>query len=116
MSWFSKLFRRKKDKEETNSLTSEKVSNWEFMQELSPEKEEELIDKIVKKIKKSSFKEFAPLYLHMLEPFSTVSSEFALLFTPFIDVMIGINSGEYALLLQKNENIRKILEKLEKDE
>ena len=116
MAWVSKLFRRKKGQEEKTSLTGEKISNWEFMQELSPEKEEELINKLVIKIRKSAFREFAPLYLQMLEPFSTISSEFALLVTPYIDVITGINSGEYALLLHKNVNVRKILEKIQKDE
>ncbi len=115
LSWFSKVFRRKKNEEE-NSQEGEKDSNWEFMRELSPEREEELINNLVAKIKKSAFREYAPLYFHMLEPFSTISSSFAMLITPYIDTVTNFNSGDYALLLQKKENVKKILEKLENEE
>lgn len=81
--------------------------------ELTPEKEDEMIENIAKNISQRKLKLPALLFLEPYEPISTIVGEtFLVWISPFLE-LVGIAGYEYSLFLRKKENIRKIREKIE---
>ena len=81
--------------------------------ELTPEQEEELIEKLAQFILKYKMETPAILFLETMKPVSVVSSTFAMMYVaPFLDIY-GVNVNQYALLFQKRENVERLLQRIE---
>jgi len=84
-----------------------------FPLELSPEKEDAMIENIAKTITQNKMSLPALLFIEPFEPISTIIAETLLVWIfPFLELM-GIEGYEYSLLLRKKCNIRKIKERIE---
>ncbi len=76
--------------------------------ELSPEREDELIEKITLLIVNNKLEMPATLLLYGLEPGSTMLSQMVILpLTPYLD-MIGVQGFELVTLFENKNNIRRI--------
>lgn len=109
MSWFSKKFKGKKEDDKVSQASG--TSRWGLPTELSPEQEEQLLNRLVSRIKKSGLESVVAFYLEIYYPVTNWGSELALAFTPYVDAF-GVNLSDYALLFRKKENVKKILERL----
>jgi len=83
--------------------------------DLTPEKEEELIDRIAKKILNLGMEAPAYLFGSAAIPMSPVLSYMVLLpAAPFLE-LLGISAYEYVELFSKRENMKRLVAKIEKD-
>jgi len=81
--------------------------------ELTPQQEEELIEKLAQFILKHKMETPALLFLESLKPLSFVGSTFAMMYVaPFLDIY-GVNFNQYAMLFQKRENVERLLQRIE---
>lgn len=81
--------------------------------ELTPQQEEELIEKLAQFIVEHKMETPAILFLETLKPLSFVGSTFAMVYvTPFLDIY-GLNINRYAMLFQKRENVERLLQRIE---
>jgi hypothetical protein len=86
--------------------------------EISPEREDAIIDKIVESVSNYGFVFPSLIVSHMLYPVSTLLVHTTILpILPIIE-FLGINAREYAAFLNKKENVKRIMDRLEelKDE
>ena len=81
--------------------------------DLDPEKEDELVEKLVQAISKSNLELPAILWGTGYVPMSTILSQTALLpLAPFLE-MLGIRGYEYTAFFSKKRNVQRLLERLE---
>ena len=81
--------------------------------ELTPQQEEELIEKLAQFIVKHKMETPAILFLETLKPLSFVGSTFTMIyFAPFLDIY-GLNINQFAMLFQKRENVERLLQRIE---
>ncbi len=86
-------------------------SPWKFNLELSPEQEEELIDKLAERIHKHSLGLMFLVTIESLGPLTRIGAELgSTLFGPYLD-FLGME--EIVVLLRKSENIDRLIEKVE---
>jgi len=90
-----------------------KISGWMSTQDLSPEREEELLDNLANEIVRRKLDEDAILeILKGMKRFSYQISYLGLITVPFLD-LFGINAYEYAILFEKPENVERLVKKIE---
>jgi len=84
---------------------------------LSPEEEEELINKVAKKIADSGMEMAAKIFFESIKPISILGGQFARLFAyPYLSIFgeTGVMGHKLIEVFEKRENIEKLLEKLDK--
>ena len=80
--------------------------------EITKEREEEIIDKIINIVTKWGMVLPVSLMLYGFEPMSTIVSQTMLLpWAPFLE-LLGINGNDYTAFLMKKENVRAINKRL----
>lgn len=85
-----------------------------WQNELSEEESEALISKAASEIKKRKLQVPAILLFEMHKPLSYVSSQAAIVFSPFLVPFLGFdNVNNYSKLLADRNSIEKLLSKLE---
>lgn len=81
--------------------------------ELTPQQEEELIEKLAQFIVKRKMETPAILFLETLKPLSFVGSTLTMIYVaPFLDIY-GMNINQYTMLFQKRENVERLLQRIE---
>lgn len=113
LGWLSKLFGRKKKvkegkkEEETFSL----IPRWE----LDPKKEEGMIDSLAKQVNRMGMQAPAVLFLETVKPLSEVGGHLAIFSgIPLFLEFFGVRGYDWTLLFSKEENIERLLKKIEK--
>jgi len=105
-----RLFRGKEEVKEGDS--SKNVPSLE----LSPEEEEEIIEKIVNKVKQYGLKTAALLFLRSYKPVGPYGAQIApVIFGPFFFLfdLFNIEGYDYNALFMKRENIDKLIKRIE---
>jgi hypothetical protein len=87
-----------------------------WKEELTEEETQELILKAAGEIKKRKMQAPAILMLEMHKPLGFISSQAAIVFSPFLVPFVGFdNVNNYSRLLAKRDNIERLLVELESD-
>src|SRR5579862_6118336 len=82
--------------------------------ELTPEQEEQLLDKAADSIAKRGMIAPAVVALEMHKPLSNVGAHAAVAFSPFLVPFFGFSAvDDYSRLLRKRENIERLIVRLE---
>ena len=81
--------------------------------EISPEREDEIIEKIVESVSKHGFVLPSLIVSQMLYPVSTLLVHTAILPAAPLIEFLGLKGYEYAAFLNKKGNIKRITDKLE---
>lgn len=82
-------------------------------QELSSEREQEIVDEIVLKIKNMKMETPAIMMLKMIEPVSPfISQIYGFSVAPFME-LLGIKGYDYTMFFTKKKNINEIIKKIE---
>jgi hypothetical protein len=82
--------------------------------EISPEREEEIINRVVETVRKSGMVLPASFFLYGFEPMSTIFSHmFMMPAVPFLE-LLGLKGYELTAFLMKKENIKRLNERLAK--
>lgn len=90
------------------------MSNWQQWEDLPPEREEELIEKLVNTFVAKKIGFLARMILESGGSLTTLFAEFWMgLYGPFLDFL---EVDEYMALLRKRKNIERLLVKLEEAE
>jgi hypothetical protein len=85
-------------------------------EELSDEEAEKLLDSAAAKIKRRGMDVPAMLFLEMHKPLSYVSSQLAIVFSPFLVPFLGFDSmNNYSRLMSRRDSVDKLLQRLDKD-
>ena len=105
MGWFSRIFGRK-EKTEDDSISPQ--------DDLSYEKEEEMLDWLAEKIVEYKMQMPATFFLETYRPVSTIMSDLFLISGfPLMLEVFNVRSYEWTALFRKKENIKRLLEKIE---
>jgi len=80
---------------------------------LTPERETELIEKIAKRVVNHRMETPAILFLETFRPLSFVASQFGTVYLGPLTPLLGSWSEEGLALLQKRENIERLIRKIE---
>ncbi|MEA2552141.1 MAG: hypothetical protein QOJ65_317 [Fimbriimonadaceae bacterium] len=84
--------------------------------ELTPEEEDALLDKLAGEVKKRKLQTPAAMFLELHKPLANVGGHFALATSPFLVPFLGYkNVDDYSRLLSKRENVEKLIQRLESD-
>jgi positive regulator of sigma E activity len=85
--------------------------------ELTEDQEKELIQKAAQEIRKRKLQAPAVLMLEMHKPLAFLSSQAAIVFSPFLVPFLGFdNVNDYSRLFAKRDNIERLLLELEREE
>ncbi|HRJ26320.1 MAG TPA: hypothetical protein PLO61_02275 [Fimbriimonadaceae bacterium] len=85
---------------------------WE--EELTPEKQEELLEKAAQEITKRRLEAPALFFLESHKPLASVAAQATLVFSPFIIPFFGFdNVNQYTALLKERQNVEKLIAKIE---
>lgn len=116
MSWLRKLFglKKKESKKEAQAYAPSIFPGFvEVMPEVSQEREEEIINKIADQISKRGLEELAIFVLESMKPMRVIGAQLgSFIADPFLS-FFGVNFDEYAVILQKKDNIERLIRKLE---
>ena len=83
-------------------------------EDLTPEQEEVLLDKIENEIVKRKLQVPAIMFFEMNKPLANIAGHFALATSPFLVPIIGYqNVNDYSQLLSKRDNVEKLIVRLE---
>ena len=83
-------------------------------EELTEEETERLVDKAAKEILRRKMEAPAILALEMHKPITNIVAHAAVAFAPFAIPFVGFDLlNDYSRLLQKRENIEKLIQRLE---
>ena len=80
---------------------------------LTPERETELIEKIAKRVVDHHMETPTILFLETFKPLSFVASQFGTVYLGPLTPLLGAWSEEGLALLQKKENVERLLQKIE---
>ena len=80
---------------------------------LTPEREMELIEKIAKRVVDHHMETPTLLFLETFKPLSFVASQFGIVYLGPLTPLFGSWSEEGLALLQKRENVERLLRKIE---
>lgn len=86
-----------------------------FTRELTPEEQEQMINKIANEVIKRRLEAVAIMFLESIKPISYVGSQLAMVFVgPFLAIFgdLGIN---YIRFFEKRDNVEKLLRKIEEE-
>jgi len=93
-------------------LVDSPEKRWEYWDDLPPEKEEELIDKIARFVVKHKMGLMAEMLLESGGPLTSLFAAFSLnLFGPFLEFM---GADAFTALLRRRENIKRLMDRIEK--
>ena len=85
--------------------------------ELGEQETEELIAKAASEIKKRKLQVPAMLLFEMHKPLAFVSSQAAIVFSPFLVPFLGFEGvNDYSRLFANRDNVEKLLQRLEEEE
>jgi len=105
MGWFSNFFKKKEGKKDSSIGPQE---------DLSYEKEEEMLNSLAENIKIYKMQMPARFFLETYRPVSTIMSDLFLLSGfPLMLEVFNIHSYEWTALFRKKENIERLLQKIE---
>lgn len=83
--------------------------------DLDPEEEERLLDKLAEEIRKRKLNAPATLFFEMHKPLANIGGHFAMATSPFLVPILGYqNVNDYSRLLSKRDNVEKLIQRLEK--
>jgi acyl-CoA reductase-like NAD-dependent aldehyde dehydrogenase len=83
--------------------------------ELTPEQEEELLEKAASAVEKRKMVAPAIMVLEMHKPLAYVGAHAAVAFAPFIVPFLGYDAvNDYSRLLKKPGNVERLIRKLER--
>ena len=109
----SKLLKRGIESPDDEAIEDESKLGFLISQELTPEREEEMIDQLAMHIKRMKMETLAILMLNMFKPVSTVVGQvYGFYLAPFMEIF-GIRGYDYAFLLRRKKNVKKLLVKIE---
>jgi len=80
---------------------------------LTPEREEELIDKIARRVVNHHMETPTILFLESFKPLSSVAGQLGLVYLGPLTPLLGSWSEEGMALLQKKENLERLLRRIE---
>jgi hypothetical protein len=80
---------------------------------LTPEREQELIDQIAKRVIEHHMETPAILFLETFRPLSFVAAQFGTVYLGPLTPLLGSWSEEGLALLQKRENVERLLRRIE---
>lgn len=123
MSWFSKLFRRKKKEEEVGGEPTLKPSSIQDhdspkdsldKERMTFQEEEQFIEKAARKIIKHGFETPAIMFLATSKPLASIGGQFFYMLSPFI-APFGFEqtSLKYKNFLEKQENLERLITRIE---
>jgi hypothetical protein len=82
--------------------------------DLTPEEEDQLINRVAEEIQKRKLSVPAMLALEMHKPLAGILGQSSVVFAPFIVPFMGFQAAnDYTRLLAKRENFEKLMQKLE---
>src|SRR5438270_13090773 len=85
-----------------------------WKEDLTDQEEEALIEKAASEIKRRKLEVPAILLFEMHKPLSYVSSQAAIVFSPFLVPFLGFDAvNNYSRLLSKRDSIERLLQRLE---
>ncbi|MCL6623560.1 MAG: hypothetical protein K6T17_02955 [Fimbriimonadales bacterium] len=88
-----------------------------WAQPLSPERKEEIINRVANVIKKHRLEVPAILFLEMHKPLANVAAHLGLGISPFLMPFFGFQSvDEYTQFIADRENIEELIRRLEEKE
>lgn len=87
-----------------------------IFQEVTPEEEEEVIRKVYEVIRKKKLHVGALLFLRGFSPLAPLAGALGRFFLGPITPFMGHREEKYIWTLEKPENLKKLIEMLEKDE
>ena len=117
MNWFSKFFGNKTEEKDNNEEKG-KASFFDIPfqgQGLTPEREEELINGVVEKVKDYGMEGVALMLLYPLKAVNVLVAQIGVLpFAPFLE-LFGLRGYDYATFINKRENIESLIKKIEEN-
>lgn len=91
----------------------EKFTRWED-DELTDEQRDALLERIARGIVQRGMSAPAVLFLEMNKPLTFVASQSLVVLTPFLAPFVGVeNVYRYSRLLEKRENVERLIERIE---
>lgn len=93
----------------------ERLDRWE--DELTDEQRDAILERIAQEIVRRGMAAPAVLFLELNKPLSFVASQSLIVLTPFLAPFVGIdNVHRYSQLLEKRENVERLIERIEQIE
>ncbi|MER3474676.1 MAG: hypothetical protein C4335_11735 [Armatimonadota bacterium] len=90
----------------------ERLDRWE--DELTDEQRDAILERIARAIVQKGMSAPAVLFLELNKPLSFVASQSLIVLTPFLAPFVGIhNVHRYSRLLEKRENVERLIERIE---
>lgn len=87
-----------------------------FAEELTPDQEEELLEKASFEIRKRGLEMPAVMMLEMQKPVAGITNQAAIVFSPFLIPFFGFdNFNNFGRLLRTREGVEKLIRRLESD-
>ena len=81
--------------------------------ELTPEEEEELLNKLANRVSRLGFEVPAILFLEMLKPISVLASQTTLYYAAPMLELFGVEGYKYSKLFSKRDAVEKLIQKIE---
>jgi hypothetical protein len=107
-----KFWGKKADNKNVKENESKKILSIPTL-EITPEREEEILEYITSKIEQYGLDVPALLFLVPIEPLSSVFSQLGLLpFAPFLEAF-NIKGFDYVTFFSKTENVNRLIKKIE---
>jgi len=95
-------------------LSDTKKNKWEYWQDLPPDKEDELIEKIALSIDKNNLEFLSLMVLEVFGPISNIFAELSLgIFGPFLEIF-GLDT--LVAFFRKKGNFERLMDKINKNE
>ncbi len=89
-----------------------KQSTWD--DEISPERRDELIENLARKVVKHGMATPAILFLEMHKPFAFLASQTMILGSGFLAPLVGVqNIQEYSKLIESRDNVELLIRRIE---
>ena len=83
-------------------------------EEISPQRRDELIDNLARKVVKHGMSAPAILFLEMHKPFAFLASQTLILGSGFLAPLVGVqNVQEYSKLIESRDNVELLIRKIE---
>ncbi|MGC8783832.1 MAG: hypothetical protein ACP5RN_05550 [Armatimonadota bacterium] len=91
----------------------ERTGRWQE-DELSDEERDAILERIAQGVVRRGMAAPAVLFLELNKPLSFVASQSLIVLTPFLAPFVGIdNVHRYSRLLEKRENVERLIERIE---
>lgn len=91
----------------------ERLDRWQE-EELTDEQRDTILERIAQAVVQRGMAAPAVLFLELNKPLSFVASQSLIVLTPFLAPFVGIdNVHRYSRLLEKRENVERLIERIE---